>query len=241
MIGREFLTWLDVPKERRWIDVGCGTGGLSQTILDYASPREVRGVDFSEGFVAFASNQVSDKRAQFDVGDARELPFEAEEFDAAVSGLVLNFVPEPEKAVAEMRRVVRSGGTVSVYVFDYAGKMEMMRYFWTAAAELDSAAAELDEGNRFPICQSDPLERLFQGTGLKDVKTRPIDVPTIFRNFDDYWAPFLRGTGPAPGYAMSLTEGKRSELRERIRENLPTDEDGSIHLIARVWGVRGVP
>lgn len=239
MIGREFLTWLDVPNGGSWLDVGCGTGSLSQIILDCASPREVRGVDFSERFVSFAREQVSDRRVHFEVGDALELPFEAEEFDAAVSGLVLNFLPDPGKALAEMRRVVRPEGWVAVYVFDYSGKMELMRYFWDAAVELDPGAADLDEGKRFPVCQPIPLQRLFREAGLRKVETRTIDVPTIFRDFEDYWAPFLGGTGPAPGYAMSLSEEKRNELRERIRGHLPTEENGTIRLITRAWGVRG--
>lgn len=238
-IGKEFLTWLSVPIASRWLDVGCGTGGLSQTILDSASPKEVRGVDFSEGFVSYARASLTDQRAQFEVADACELPFSPEEWDAVVSGLVLNFIPEPGKAVAEMTRVTRSGGTVAVYVFDYAGKMEMMRRFWDAAAALDPAAADLDEGRRFPICQPDSLETLFRGAGLQCVEVRAIDVPTTFRDFDDYWTPFLGGTGPAPSYATSLSEKARTDLRERIREALPIGKDGSIQLIARAWAVRG--
>jgi SAM-dependent methyltransferase len=239
MIGEEFLTWLSVPLDSRWLDVGCGTGGLSQTILDTASPKEVRGVDFSEDFISFVRGSVTDDRSQFEVADARELPYGPKELDAVVSGLALNFTPEPEKAVAEMIRVTRSGGTVAVYVFDYAGKMEMMRHFWDAAAALNPAAAELDEGRRFPICQPGPLEILFRGAGLKSVEVLAIDVPTHFRNFDDYWAPFLGGTGPAPSYATSLIEEARIALRERIREALPVGKDGSIQLIARAWAVRG--
>jgi hypothetical protein len=118
--------------------------------------------------------------------------------------------------------------------------MQMLRYFWNAAIAIDPTAKELDEGNRFPLCQPSALEALFQEAGLKNVETRAIDVPTIFRDFDDYWSPFLGGQGPAPGYAMSLSNEQRKALEERLRTVLPVSSDGAIDLIARAWAVRGV-
>lgn len=238
-VAREFLNWLAVPAEKEWLDVGCGTGALTQGILAHASPRLVKGVDPSPGFVAYAKAHVISGRASFAVADAQSLPVESATCDAAVAGLVLNFVPQPPRAVAEMARVVRPGGVVAAYVWDYAGKMELMRYFWNAAAALDPAARELDEGRRFPICQPEPLIELFARTGLHYVEARPIDIPTEFRDFDDYWSPFLGGQAPAPGYAMSLDEGRRNALRDRIRSELPVAKDGAIHLIARAWAVLG--
>jgi hypothetical protein len=141
--------------------------------------------------------------------------------------------------VAEMVRVVRQNGIVALYVWDYADKMELMRYFWDAAVALDPSARPLDEGVRFPICNPERLAALFQDAGLKNVETRAIDIPTDFRDFDDCWLPFLGGQGPAPGYAMSLSEGARNALRERIRAALPVQSDGSMHLTARAWAVRG--
>jgi len=239
LVAREFLDWLAMPPRSRWLDVGCGTGALSQAILTVAAPITVKGVDQSAGYVAFAREQVIDERARFEVADARALPFETATYDAAVSGLVLNFIPDQPKAVAEMARVTRPGGTVAAYVWDYAGEMKLMRHFWDAAVALNPAARDLDEGRRFPICRPGPLARLFRDAGLKAVETRAIDVPTDFRDFDDYWSPFLGGQAPAPGYAMALTEEQRAALRERIRAGLPIAADGSIHLIARAWAVHG--
>lgn len=241
LVAREFLNWLAVPPGKRWLDVGCGTGALSQTLLDHAAPSAVMGIDPSESYVAFARARGLDGRVSYMVGDARSLPAEAGRYDVAVSGLVLNFVPEPDQALAEMVRVTRPGGMVAAYVWDYAGGMQVMRYFWAAALALDPAALEFDEGRRFlPLCQPDPLADLFGAAGLRQVKICAIDVPTVFRNFDDYWSPFLGGQGPAPGYAMSLSEERRVALRERIRASLPSAPDGSIHLIARAWAVRGL-
>jgi SAM-dependent methyltransferase len=239
LVAREFVEWLAVPPAARWLDIGCGTGALTETILRCASPTQVGGIDPSEGYLALARERVRDPRVRFDVGDARHLFVESARYDAVVSALVLNFIPDPPAGVAEMARVVRPGGIVAGYVWDYAGKMELMRYFWDAAVALKPEDLERDEGRRFPICQAGPLKHLFEGAGLKSVEVRSIDISTNFRNFDDYWTPFLGGQFPAPDYAMSLDEESRVALRERIRAHLPIARDGSIPLIARAWAVRG--
>lgn len=239
LVAREFLAWLNVPAGRDWLDVGSGTGALTQTILAQANPRSVRGIDRSEGFVAYARSQTPDPRAQFETGDAQALAVEPGTFDAAVSGLVLNFVPSPPKMLAEMARATRPGGTVAVYVWDYAEMMQFMRYFWDAAAALDPTNADLDEGSRFPICRPAALETALQAAGLRGVEVRAIDAPTHFASFDDYWTPFLGGQGAAPAYLMTLSEDRRERLREYLRAHLPTETDGSIRLIARAWAARG--
>jgi SAM-dependent methyltransferase len=239
VVAREFLAWLGVPAGRQWLDVGCGTGALTQCILHEAVPARVLGVDPSTGFIEHARAHTPDPKAQFEVGDAQALPLGPAAFDAAVAGLVLNFVPQPGRAAGEMRRAVRPGGLVAAYVWDYAGKMELMRYFWDAAVELNPQARTLDEAVRFPLCNAQALVALFREAGLADVQSRAIDAPTPFRDFDDYWTPFLGGQAPAPGYCMSLDEEKRSALRERIRSRLPLRPDGSIHLVARAWAVKG--
>ena len=195
-VARGFVGWLAVPPGLRWLDVGCGTGALARTVLALAAPREVVGVDPSPAYVAFARERVKDPRARFEVGDARAMRADDASFDAVVSGLVLNFVPEPERALSEMARVARPGGVVAAYVWDYAEGMRMMRHFWDAAVELDPEAVELDEGRRFPLCAPEPLADLFRGAGLTDVEVRAIEVPTVFRDFDDYWPPFLGGQDP---------------------------------------------
>lgn len=239
LVAWELLAWLAVPAGRRWLDVGCGTGALSETILAQASPGQVRGLDRSEEFVGSTRQRVRDARADFVVGDALDLPFAGGDFDAAVSGLMLNFLPDPGRGLAELARVTRSGGTVAVYLWDYADQMQLIRHFWDAAAALDPAALELDEGRRFPLCRPEPLEQLFRATGLQEVAVRPIDVPTVFRDFDDYWSPFLGGQGPAPGYTVALDGPRRAALRDRLQASLPIALDGTISLTARAWAARG--
>ncbi|GIF77148.1 class I SAM-dependent methyltransferase [Asanoa siamensis] len=233
-----FLRWLTAPAGRRWVDVGCGTGALSGAVLEAAAPVEVTGVDSSAAFVTAAAGRVGDPRARFRVGDAGALPLADAGVDVAVSGLALNFVPDPKRAVAEMARVTVPGGTVAAYVWDYGEGMEMLRHFWTAATTIDPTAP--DELGRFAaICRPDPLRTLWSGAGLTSVTVDAVSVPTTFTGFDDFWTPFLGGQGPAPGFVARLEPVDRNRLRDLLRARLPAAPDGSIRLTARAWTVRG--
>lgn len=240
LVSRELVRWLDVPPQSRWLDVGCGAGALTGAVVEDAEPQAVVGVDRSRGFVRHARARLASARVAFHVGDAQAIPVRDGAFDAVVSGLVLNFVPDPARMVAEMARAGRPGSTIALFVWDYASGMELMRCFWNAAKALDPAAASLDEAVRFPSCAPAPLEALFEAAGLSGVATRSIHVVTPFRDFEDYWSPFLGGQGPAPTYVMSLPDERRRALRELIRSTLPIAADGSIRLSARAWAVRGV-
>ena len=239
LVAREFVRWLAVPEDRQWLDVGCGTGALSQTIFELQKPKSIKGIDRSEEQVKTARHNVNRPNVEFQTGDAQSLPVDSDSVDVAVSGLVLNFVPEPKQMVSEMKRVVRKNGTVALYVWDYAGKMQFLRHFWNAAAALDPSARELDEGTRFPICDPKALLHLFQEAGLAHSEPRLIDISTHFKDFDDFWTPFLGGQGPAPGYTMSLSDERRAQLRERLYNSLPFAADGSIPLVARAWAIKG--
>lgn len=243
-VAEHFLDALAVPPGAAWLDIGCGTGALTRCILERHAPRQVVGIDPSDGFIGYARAQLRDHpqagRADVRIGDARALPVDDGAFDVAVSGLVLNFIPDQPKALGEMRRAVRPGGCIAAYVWDYAGGMQMMRRFWDAASALDPQARAHDEALRFASCRPDPLRALFANAGLRDITVAAIDVPTLFRDFNDYWSPFLGGQGPAPAYCMALPQDRREHLRERIRADLPVNSDGSIPLTARAWMVRGV-
>jgi SAM-dependent methyltransferase len=239
LVAVEFLQWLSVPAGSKWLDIGCGTGILSQTILDWTDPVKVRGIDQASGFISFAENHIRDPRAAFEVGAVESRKLGSNTYDAVVSGLVLNFIPNGDQAVSEMRRVTNPGGVIAGYVWDYADKMQLLRYFWDAATALDSEAAVLDEGKRFPLCNPERLRGLFIAQGLNNVDVRSIDVQTRFADFEDYWTPFLSGQGPAPSYVASLNTEKQSSLRERVRSALPISARGTIDLTARAWAVRG--
>lgn len=240
LVARELIEWLAMPEGADWLDVGCGPGPLAGAILERAAPRRVRGVDLSPQFVAAARERITDERASFAVDDAMDLGGEPDAaYDAVVSGLVLNFLPDPQVGVRAMQRVVKPGGVVAAYVWDYAEGMQIMRAFWDAAVDLFPEAAQYDEGSRFSLCNPEGLSRLWEDAGLAGVQTRAIDAPAVFRDFDDYWSPFLSEQAPAPRFAMSLTPADREALRKAVAARLPFHTDGSIHLTVRAWAVRG--
>jgi len=238
-VAGEFLRWLAVPVGARWLEVGCGTGAVTGTIVEMAAPALLVAADRSSAYVAYARAQKGREPACFLAADVTQLPARPGMADFVVAGLLLNFVPVPGAAVGEMLRAARVGGTVAAYLWDYAGRMELLRSFWDAAVELDPAAAPLDEGRRFPLCEPRALARLWQEAGLADVQSSSLEVAMSYRDFDDYWRPFLGGQGPAPGYVASLDRNRLDALRERLRARVPTGPDGRITLRARAWAVRG--
>lgn len=238
-VAPRFLDWLGAADGLDWLEVGCGTGALSAAILARCNPNSLVAIDPSEGFVATARANVPDRRAEFRVGDAQALSLPAGSRDIIASALVLNFVPDRRKALAEMRRVARTGGTIGFYVWDYpGGGVEFMRAFWNAATALDAAARELTEDRRFPFCTADGLTALARDAGLTHVACTAIEVPTVFRDFEDYWHPFTLGAGPAPGYCASLDPAARERLRSKLCDDLPRRADGSIPLEARAWAIK---
>lgn len=177
-VASKFLQWLPpAGAGAAWCDVGCGTGALAHAVLVAEEPSRVVGVEPSEGFAAAARTTVDDPRFEVRPGTAAAIPAVDGEFDRVVSGLVLNFLPDPIEGLVEMRRVTRAGGTIGGYVWDYAEGMEMIRAFWDAAVELDEAARDRDEGVRFPLCRPDPLHDLLASAGLTGVRIQPLEVP----------------------------------------------------------------
>lgn len=240
-VAPAFVSWLAQPAGLRWLDVGCGTGALCSAIALHAAPASLTGVEPSEGFLALARTTLG-ARAQLLQGHAAATTLPDASVDVVVSGLVLNFVPDLRAALAEAARVAAPGATLGAYVWDYAGKMELMRHFWDAAVALDPAAAVLDEGSRFPLCRPEALCAQLADAGCVEPQVAAIDIPTRFADFDDYWTPFLGGQGPAPSYATSLDEAARARLRDALQRRLPAAPDGSIDLVARAWAVRaGLP
>jgi len=239
-LARSFIDWLRPSSSADWLEVGCGTGALTSAICDRCSPASVVACDPSSAFIEHAQASLAAAPATFVVGGADRLPYRDGGFDIGVSGLVFNFLPDPELVLASIRERLRPGAIVATYVWDYDDGMAFLRIFWEEAAALNSAADAVDERRRFPLCRHPALTALFQNAGLSDVETASIEIPTDFASFDDYWAPFLRGTGPAPGYVASLDLAARALLEQRLRERLPAGDDGGIHLRARAWAARGV-
>ena len=239
-VAPRFLAWLDARPGLRWLDVGCGTGALTSCVLASYAPTEVLGFDPSTAFVQRATTCVPDHRARFALGSAEDLPVEAGRVDVVVSALVLNFVPDADRAAREMVRVARPGGTVACYVWDYLGEMQMLRHFWDALARGVTGHERARRGPALrPVSPGAADDRVARGgPGQPSRSNRSTSTPD-FRDFDDYWSPFRAGKGAAPAHLMSLPEPDRVAVEQRIRSTLPFNTDGSIELVARAWAARG--
>ena len=238
-LATQFVSWLCIPPGVHWLDVGCGTGSLANAICSHTEPASVVGCDPAEPLIEFARNRSRDARVTFVAAGVGGLPRRPGGYGSVTSLLALNFFPNCEAAVQEMRSVSALQGTVSACVWDYSDRMEFLRRFWDAAATVDSTARALDEGKRFPICHPDALTRLFRSGRLVDIRCDAIKILTTFSSFGDYWQPFLGGTGPAPSYVASLDTNRRAILSQKLDETLPRGPDGTIVLTARAWAVRG--
>lgn len=218
------------------LDVGCGPGPLTSALANALGPAHVAAVDPSEPFARACSERVPG--ADVRVASAEALPFRDGSFDASLSQLVVNFLPDAPAGLREMLRVTRRGGLIAASVWDYAGEMTMLRAFWDAAVEVDPAAEELDEGRRMRYSQPDELEDLWSGAGLADTATGEITVSAAYDGFDDLWKPFTAGIGPAGSYCASLSGDDREALMLAFGRRLGSP-DGRFELTARAWLVRG--
>ena len=221
------------------LDVGSGTGSLAGAVAAVAPSSRIVGIDRSEPYVTVARARHQSPRMWFEVGDAEHLPFEAARFDRTLSLLILNFVPDPQKALIEMIRVTRPGGTVAAAVWDYGDGMEMLRVFWDEAVGLDPRARAKDE-RQMPLSRAGELAALWR-THLPNVAETALTIETQFSSFEDYWSPFLQQQGPAGAHVATLSPDDRERLALKLRLRLlGTQGDRPFTLRARAWAVRGV-
>jgi len=239
-MARVFLGWLHAEPGGHWLELGCGTGALTSTVCALSTPASVVACDQSASFIEHARRQLEDPRVSYEVATAEALPRRRGGFDLIVSGLVLNFIADPTAALVAMRARARAGGRVAAYVWDYAGGVEFLRHFWEAASASDPDAGALDEARRFGDWREDTVTARFRDAGLTGIESTTLTIPTDFASFDDYWQPFLGGTGPAPSYVASLSQPQRDRLAEGLRSRLPRAADGSIQLKARALAVNGL-
>jgi len=239
LLAQEFLKWLQIPAGLRWIDVCCGSGVLSEAIAELNAPASIVGADISAEQINFASQHRARANVTFETADAMNLPFPDGRFDVAVCGLGLNYIPDPGRGLGEFCRVTRPGGTIAVYLWDYANGARFLREFWDAAISIDSEAATFDQARRFPICTPEGLHGLFQQGKLKDLRVHALEIVTSFTSFDDYWEPLLTGQGSAPNYLATRDKKIQAAIRERLRAALPASAPGAIELPARAWAVLG--
>lgn len=235
LVGQRFLEWLAAPRGWRWVDVGCGNGAFTALLVEQAAPASVHGVDPSEAQLAFARARFAGQPIRLEPGHAMALPLEADSVDAAVMPLVISFVPDPAKGVAEMARVVRPGGVVSAYMWDMQGG----GFPYHTLNERIRARGGVVPWPPVPEASTlDTMYALWRGAGLRDVTFETIRVACIFDDFDDFWATAQRG--PSAGQALrSMDEAEHRSLEDEMRELLPQDADGRVVLDGWANAVRG--
>jgi ubiquinone/menaquinone biosynthesis C-methylase UbiE len=235
LVGEKFLDWLAPNPGMRWLDVGCGNGAFTEMLIERCAPTSVDGVDPSEAQLEFARKRPGTRLARFHVGDAMALPFPDDSFDAAVMPLVIFFVPNPARGVAEMARVVRPGGVVAAYAWDMHGggfPYESLRL------ELAALGVEVPKPPSPEASKMESLRDLWTSAGLEDVETREIAVERVFADFDDYWAT-IHG-GPSVGAKLvAMSSENQARLRSRMRERLAPDSTGRIIYAARANAING--
>ena len=229
-----FLSFTGGEPGQRALDVGCGPGALTQVLATGLGPAHVAAADPSDSFVAACSERVPGADVRRAV--AADLPWIDATFDLVVSQLVLNFLPDPGAGVAEMRRVVRPGGTVAACTWDYADGMTMLRTFWDAARDVDPDSP--DEALTMQFTTERQLSELWESAGLTDIRTRSLEVSTEYADFEDYWQPFMLGVGPGGAYAASLDAERLERLRDGCFQRLGTPT-GPFTLSARAVAVSG--
>ena len=233
--GTVFLDWLALAKNARWLDVGCGTGVFTQLVLDTASPKAVSAVDPTPVQIDYARRQAAGQRADFQVADSQALPFPDNSFDVVVSALVINFIPDRPKALGEMRRVGRAGGTVAGYVWDFAGERSPGSIL---RAGLRAIGIELPGVPGSTETSLGGLQSLFEHAGLEQIATKTIDVTSSFASFDDLWRALTPSFNPVTKTAAALPEADRALLMDKVRAAVTTNPDGSVAYSATAYAIK---
>lgn len=241
-LAPKFIDFAGLSEKERVLDVGCGTGSLTFALAKFGGLKEIVAIDFSPVFVAEAMRRNTDPRIKIQQADACALPFGDASFDRALALLVLHFVPEAGKAVAEMRRVVRSGGVVAAVVWDHLGGMPGMRMMVDTVAALSEGGRQLRSRYCFqPMMQPGEMKRTFLEQGLLNLKETELMIRMEYQNFDDYWAPIAAGEGPLGKYVAILDAAERERTNAAVRNAYEAGRaDGPRSFANVAWAVRGV-
>jgi ubiquinone/menaquinone biosynthesis C-methylase UbiE len=234
--GEVFIDWLSPAKGLDWVDVGCGTGAFTQLLLDRCAPKRLSAIDPSAEQIAYARKTPAAKHVNFQIGDAQSLPFGGDEFDAGVMALVITFVSDPNKAVAELARVTKPGGIVGTYMWDFYNKGFPQQPLREA---LERTGVEVPFLAGHAHSRMESMEGYFNSAGLKDVATRVIEVDVVYANFDQLWS----GQTALPNYVVQhirkMSDTDVEHLKSDLRQSLPKDNSGRIAYKARANAVKG--
>jgi len=236
LAGEKFLDWLDAPKNLKWLDVGCGNGAFTEVLIARCSPAAVTGVDPSEGQLAYARGRPGTKRAEFRVADAQALPFPDNSFDAGTMALVIVFIPDPVKAARELARVVRPGGVVATYMWEFPDGFPLA----PLAATMKSLGLTPPERPNVQASGRDAMRAIWKEAGFTAIETEVIRINVSFSSFDDFWDSNTVPVGPSGKALSELTPSAREQLKTRLRDRLPIAADGSIAYEAFANAVKGV-
>jgi SAM-dependent methyltransferase len=235
-VGDIFVDWLSVPKGLRWLDVGCGTGAFTELVLERCVPRAMSAIDPAPDQIAYAQSKLATTAVAFRIGDAQSLPYADGEFDVAAMALVIAFIPDPAKAVTEMKRVVTPGGTVATYMWDRLGKGYIQRPLAEAFAAMNIDEPGMPGSAHARI---DALKGFFETAGLVDVAARPIDITVSYANFDDFWSSQTALANPYVQAIRKLAPPEIERLKAYLREHLPTNREGRVAYPASANAVKG--
>ena len=235
LAGETFLDWLAPRPGLGWLDVGCGNGAFTELLVERCAPAEVQGVDSSEGQLAFARGRANTSIAEFGQGDAQALPFADDEFDVAVMALVINLIPDPAKAVAEMARVVRPGGWVATYMWDIVSGGFTMEPIRRALDEMGVPTVIYGA----EVARMETMRDLWEQAGLGDIEERRIDVQLTYPDFDDFWNTNAGVANTVSKAIGTLSPAEVEDLKKRLRARLPTDPGGRVSYGAFANAVKG--
>jgi len=235
-VGAVFLDWLAMLEGQRWLDIGCGTGVFTELISEKAAPSEIVAIDPAPAQILYAREKPVAARADFRIADAAELPFDDASFGVAASALVINFIPEREKAIAEMRRVTRPGGCVAGFVWDFCGPLAVTRHVTNVLREMEAKVAPMPG---VKSTRPEALGLLFEQAGLADVALRAIEVELTYPHIDAYWRRFIENPTPASLFVRGLPPAEQEVFRAKVTASLPAAPDGTVTFSARANAVKG--
>ncbi len=235
LAGEIFLDWLALPKNLSWIDVGCGNGAFTEQIIKHNAPSVVEGIDPSEGQIAYATTRAATAMARFRMGDSMALPFADDSFDAAVMALVIFFVPDPAKGVAEMARVVRPAGTVAAYAWDMEGGGFPLRFILDELRVMGFSPARPPSSD---ASRRDAMQKLWTDAGFEGIETRRIEVTRTYTGFDDFWDSATGSASMGPTLA-AMTPAQLANLKARVRSHLTEEAGGRVTMAACANAVKG--